>query len=48
MIKSWWDAHELEVLIGAVLLMLIAMTWLWFALGAAYRERKQKKKDGLL
>lgn len=48
MIESWWEAHALEVIASGVVLGLGAAWWLCASLSDAWRERKQKKRDGLL
>jgi len=47
-IESWWDAHALEFVLWGVTAGLLAIVWLCISLSEAWRERKQKRKDGLL
>lgn len=48
MIESWWAANELEVVLWGIALGLLAVGWIVVSLGEAFKERKQKRKDGLL
>lgn len=48
MTESWWNAHVFEFVLTAALIGVCAVWWLLASLGAAWAERKQKRKDGLL
>lgn len=48
MIESWWDAHALEVVVWGLVVGFLWFVSLLVSLGEAWRERKQKKRDGLL
>lgn len=48
MIESWWDAHTFEFVLWGLLIGGCWFIWLLVSLGDAWRERKQKRKDGLL
>lgn len=48
MIESWWHAHALELVLWAALVALLWFIWLGESICAAWRERKQKKRDGIL
>lgn len=48
MLESWWDAHALEFLLTGGLVALCAVWALAESIAAAIKERKQKRKDGLL
>jgi hypothetical protein len=47
-ISDWWAANRLEFVLGAVLLGLSALLWFGESIAEAIRERRQKRKDGLL
>ena len=48
MIASWWQAHEFELVIDAVVCGLVFAGWLCWVIPTALRERRQKKRDGIL
>lgn len=48
MIDSWSAAHELEVYVYGGLVVLCNLIVFGESLGAAWREWKKKRKDGLL
>jgi hypothetical protein len=48
MIESWWAAHEFEFVFWGGVTVLGAAVWFAESISDAWRERKQKKKDGLL
>lgn len=48
MLGDWWKAHALEYVIAAVIVGLVAVLSFFGAITKAWRERKQKKRDGLL
>lgn len=48
MVQSWWQAHELELVLSVVVLGISAVIWIIYMIWIAVEERAQKKKDGLL
>jgi len=48
MVQAWWQAHALEFVITAVLIVLGWIFWLGDALSSAFAERRKKKEDGIL
>jgi hypothetical protein len=48
MLESWWDAHAFEFAVAAVVIGLCAVIGLVESVSDAIKERKQKRKDGLL
>lgn len=48
MIESWWNAHALEIYFSGGLVGLASVLWFVESISEAVKERKQKRKDGLL
>ncbi|MGH7177099.1 MAG: hypothetical protein ACREJC_06960 [Tepidisphaeraceae bacterium] len=48
MIKSWWDAHVLEVVVTVALIAVITTFVFFGTIAEAWREHRRKKRDGIL
>ena len=46
--RSWWQAHELEFVLGAIALGLVLVFAGFRLVAHITRERRKKRKDGLL
>ena len=48
MIESWWQAHELELVIAAGAWGVVGVVWLFDSVATIIRERRNKRRAGIL
>lgn len=48
MFGDWWRANKLEFVVWGVVFALTALIWFGESISDAIKERRKKRKDGLL